>query len=153
MRTKPRQIIIIMLIISSAFLILFFGLIAKAEQSSVVLGVIAPKTYKVIAIANQDGTCQDLPNYLYDPDKAWNMVSETQFCNQVEQVRKGCCSIRGRYQILKKEKYECTSLCKESGQCNCDLDFITCDPMGHGWYWWKKSSVCPETYPIMIYKG
>jgi len=151
MKQKTKLLIILIILIIT--LISITILAQKKSHQRSIFGLIAPKTYKVIAIANQDGTCQDLPHYLYDPDKAWNMVSESAYCNEVDQVSKGCCLIRGRYQKLNKEQYECTSLCKESGQCNCDLDFKTCDPKGQGWDWWEFAPTCPETYPYIIYKG
>ena len=139
-KTTIMIIILLILITLSTFMMAYYY-----------FGVVSSISYKVISISNQDGTCQDLPNYLYDPEKGWNMVSESKYCNEVEEANLGCCSLRDKFQKLEKQEDECISLCKESGQCNCDLDFKTCDPKGKGWNWWKIASTCPESYPYIVY--
>ena len=105
---------------------------------------------KIVCCANHDGTCQDILESECDPEKGWTLVSDADFCNQLEECQVGCCSIRGSKQILAKQKWECTSLCKDSGQCDCDTATVkgldTCNPMGDGWDWDPNIAACPQAY-------
>lgn len=103
--------------------------------------------YILNSCANHDGTCQDIPDYLCVVDKAWTPMDPiTTYCNQFLETKPGCCSIRNARQIMYRQMFECTSICKDSGQCDCDTDLTTCNPIGNGWDWIKAPGYCTESY-------